>query len=480
MVKQFVDSAVSMGRRYQSPETGMLHFSEQGTDPNRHDLIPLYENFLFALALFKARTSETVEEGRALLARILNFQTETGGFPQHLHEFPEVRGDGVRLLHPLYLLLTDEATYLGKTASERTKEAAVKLLRSLKESEPKSFVRALLFAASLIQFGKLFSDSALTKQGDLLLEKLSIESKDSSFGSWYSPELIGETYLALQLLDSDLGVKGFEHFLPFVEESFARAQQAFALPAVKIEQRGSEPAATLYDLMIGQLTGNFSYRAFDSLPFQLKGGLFRASSRELKTLPLPFHKKRELAGCAAEVWQEPNFSAGALALYGPIPSELKRFFQPFRLLFGSEKLTHSLALQGGRLSRLETVRVENGFDLDIWIMEEPPQDDREKSHELIFFVDRMQDLSISLGALKATTFQLGDKVEIKTPNETLSVSFHHLEGDGRFMGHITPGNRPSQLLGQVGGSFEAFDWMIYLRTVRRTGAQHLKVEIRLS
>lgn len=73
------DLAVSAGRKRQSSRTKFVHDDET---------IPLYENFCFALALFRQKTAESVTEGKELINRLLSFQAPDGNFPVYLHDFP--------------------------------------------------------------------------------------------------------------------------------------------------------------------------------------------------------------------------------------------------------------------------------------------------------------------------------------------------------------------------------------------------------
>jgi hypothetical protein len=82
-----VDLALAAGRKRQSAKTGFVHAF--ATDDLALDTIPIYENFCFALALFRKKTSETILEGKELLERLFAFQTEDGNFPIYLHDFPK-------------------------------------------------------------------------------------------------------------------------------------------------------------------------------------------------------------------------------------------------------------------------------------------------------------------------------------------------------------------------------------------------------
>lgn len=73
------DFAVFAGYKRQSQRTFFVHIE---------DATPIYENFCFAFALFRQRTTESVTAGKELIDRLLAFQTEGGNFPIFLHEYP--------------------------------------------------------------------------------------------------------------------------------------------------------------------------------------------------------------------------------------------------------------------------------------------------------------------------------------------------------------------------------------------------------
>lgn len=76
---RLIDLAVSSGRARQSRRTGFVH---------QEETIPLYDNFCFALALFRQKTAEAVTEGKELIERLLAFQAPDGNFPVFLHDYP--------------------------------------------------------------------------------------------------------------------------------------------------------------------------------------------------------------------------------------------------------------------------------------------------------------------------------------------------------------------------------------------------------
>jgi hypothetical protein len=77
---RFLDLIISAGRRRLSSRTRFIHDGE---------VIPLYENFCFVLALFRQKTIESIVEGKDLLERLLAFQSKEGNFPLYMHDFPK-------------------------------------------------------------------------------------------------------------------------------------------------------------------------------------------------------------------------------------------------------------------------------------------------------------------------------------------------------------------------------------------------------
>jgi hypothetical protein len=73
---ELVKLAVQAGRKRQSPRTGFVHDGE---------VIPIYENYCCAFALFRQKTKESVLEGKALLERLLALQCT----PVFFHDFPK-------------------------------------------------------------------------------------------------------------------------------------------------------------------------------------------------------------------------------------------------------------------------------------------------------------------------------------------------------------------------------------------------------
>lgn len=100
-----------------------------------------------------------------------------------------------------------------------------------------------------------------------------------------------------------------------------------------------------------------------------------------------------------------------------------------------------------------SIAIEGGYS------EEVAEGELEKR----IYVSRHPDLSLRVNGKKSTTFHIEDTVQICTPEKTIDLSFEITRGSGKLFGHISQGNRASQLLDDT-----AYDWCISLRTLERT------------
>jgi hypothetical protein len=113
-----IDLAVRAGRKRQSPRTGFVHYYP-GFD-GFTDTIPVYENFCFALALFRLKTAEGVNEGKEIIDRLLAFRVD-GNFPIYLHEYPKTWDFKLdqKIAPILRQILRDFSTVLNSSFKEK-------------------------------------------------------------------------------------------------------------------------------------------------------------------------------------------------------------------------------------------------------------------------------------------------------------------------------------------------------------------------
>lgn len=104
---RMIDLVVAAGKARQSERTRFVH---------QEEVIPLYENFCFAFALFRQKTTETVTEGKELIERLLAFQAPDGNFPVFLHDYPRCFDHqmGLRVAPILIYLLRQFGSVLGE------------------------------------------------------------------------------------------------------------------------------------------------------------------------------------------------------------------------------------------------------------------------------------------------------------------------------------------------------------------------------
>lgn len=206
-------------------------------------------------------------------------------------------------------------------------------------------------------------------------------------------------------------------------------RQLYVGPLGDERQRKGEIETTLFDLFMG------------------------SSPRILK--PHPIHLHASLVFSQEEGKERFNVSRA-------IPQPVGKGFHIYRKVWKEGGHLHTLVCQDKNI-----IQEENVFTYP----EEIP--DEKSRMELSFYTDRAEEKTILINGKKGTTFKLGDTLSVITPDKTLNFSFKLLEGEGDFLGHLSFGNRPSQL--EVHG-FTAYDWKIGMRSLRRTAKVKLLLQ----
>lgn len=99
--------------------------------------------------------------------------------------------------------------------------------------------------------------------------------------------------------------------------------------------------------------------------------------------------------------------------------------------------------------------------------------------EVALFCDVSAETELFIENRKGSVFRLGEHPAIKTPELTIDLQFELIEGTGNFCGHIYRSNRSTQVACKGPLMYEAFDWQIGLRTLRREKCK-IKVILQLS
>lgn len=138
------------------------------------------------------------------------------------------------------------------------------------------------------------------------------------------------------------------------------------------------------------------------------------------------------------------------------------------LLWKGEEKLHSLTAPKG-------TRTADG-----WIFHLP--DGVEIGRELVFetalFCDVSSETELFIEGKKGSVFRLGETVSIHTPLKNIDLRFELVEGEGTFCGHLLRGNRPNQISQAAVKDYEAFDWVIGLRSLRRSSPCTISVSLR--
>lgn len=486
-VRQLTEIAISAGRNFQSPQTGFIHHYYRHTDENDRHTIPVLENFLFALALLRSRDSDNIAEAKSIISKLIHFQNKIegkffGSFPTYLHEYPDCKdySSSVHILPIFYWILKQFAVALGNDLKQDVIKSARALLlynENISKDKEYPFQWRIKYAAACKAFGELWDDNELKKKGTEALEGLKNETMKPEFGSWLAPAHIADTLVALQMAYSNIGNSPWNYFWEYLSSSWSDKAFCYTGPKVKDIQWNEEPLAGLYDLFLGYFTGNYSYRAFASHPHQLHAALIQPVTEKLPSVSLPFGLQGKVVDYNWEIKQDISHTLSAIQKVALDPSSDKGV-HPFFLAWGDATRTHSLVCQGGNSTFIDYKVLPNGVDLLFSLFETVQVEDKEKSREILFFVDMHEGLKIEVNEKAATSFQLNERISLISPKFRINLTFILEDGEGRFLGHIMPGNRLSQINIKGENRFKAYDWEIALRTVRRKVPCRIKVEIR--
>lgn len=484
--KQLVHLAIAAGRSLQSSQTGFLHYNYRQIDYPFRDTIPLYENFLFALALLRDRTSENFNEGKSIFLKLLNFQSfeeegTMGNFPVYLHQYPLCadRDLGARLLPIFYWALRTFPIALGPELRERLNTAARLALNhclQVQNEQKTALPIAILTACSQEAFGRLWQEKELETAGIQALETLRprVESEECSL--YFCPGSLGQVLAGLQMVFESFVKSAWSAFWERLCLLWHVQLAAYVGPALKVPQAGEEAEPTLFDLYMGFFSKRFSQAAFVNRPYQLQGALIQPSRDTVEQPSLPFEYRGKLGQRAWQFRQEERYAVALLQKERSEPAT-DASYSPFRLVWGDVNIAHSFALQGGNTEHISYSLLDDGVNLFCSLPKEVPTEAKQRNRELLFFVDAHEDLELRVNGEKATTFRVGDTVLLRSSLIEIALVFT-VEGRGEFFGHLSLGNRPAQVQTEGESRGKAFDWQIFLRTVGREPEAHVKVAIK--
>ena len=411
---QTISYAINAGRALQKEQTGLIHYCYQSNDGVTHDTIPTIENGCFALALFRSRLADNVLEGKAIIEKLLSFEQE-GHFPVYLHEYPDIT-DTLQGLRLLPILFW----LLADFSHVIEKSLVAKMHRSVDQ---------IISSAKKID---------LPKWAEARLDALNgkIGSMPESVHEW------GEALINMQIAEKQGAC--IDSVIEAVFTHWHGVLHIYTGPALRRHHEGGEPELTLSDLFLSAWQKEFPKRAERLRPIHLRGAIIRP----LKETP-----------------------------------QLSEKADPFVRFDSEEESTLFIAWQGSEKTHTfvfckKNMTVTGEESEFIAHFPEEISDKEDKLIEMNFFVDYHKDHEIFIEGEKATTFQMGQEVEIRCKEGSIKLT---ITGEnGRFFGQIMRGNRPSQHIPKSEKLFSALDWRIGVRTISREEDASIRVRVKQS
>ncbi len=416
-----VELNLAAAKKRKSSQTGFIHYCYASLPEDRQDTIPLYENFCYVLALFRSRLSEHVLEGKALLEKLIAFEVG-GNFPIYIHDYPECkdRSLSLHLLPALHWMLHDFSPVLGESLSVQLQE----------------LISRILFHAQRIHGERPLSNAAWVKW------KAYAEPEALESFTFTSAEGWADYLIALQMAESK--GKSIEEDLNRVRLQWNPHLHVFLGPQA---QEKTEPKLTLFDLFFGHDRHSYAERSLSDHPVHLLASLVHSMT--------------------------PSVSDQSARAIAQLTTDDPR--QGYALFWGDREMTHSIVCDH-RNSAMQAQLSENGAVLNLTLPEgwEPSE---QPELPLALFCNLDDAHAIAINDQKATAFQLGDLITVTSGEHRIQIRFTCAEGEGVFFGHLLRANRPTQQSCQGALRFEAYDWQISIRTIRRTSRCVLTVSI---
>jgi hypothetical protein len=473
--RQLNDLALEYGRSLASRQTGFLHLCHERREEEPHLTIPVIENLLYALALFRSRTVEHVGEGKLLLEKLLGFQnhlsesSDFGNFPVYLHEYPACR-DRTIAVHAAFLLLAllkEFSSILSPLFVEMLSQAVKSSLQyawSHYQSRLPPCPLAIKLAAASIALNQVRGDPSFLQQGENAL--VHILNEGLSHELLYCPAHLGSALCSLGLIERG-DEKAWKPLQQFAQEAWHPELCCYIGPAYREWQVGLEPQPTLYDLYMSCATGKLSPR------------LSKRASVHLEALLIPFAERMMQPPASSPIegfYKTSLLGYGLLGATTHVNPIWEKGYHPFRLLWGSAEQVHSLVCQQGgcypQIEKKDDRRIDFIYSLGM-----PESGDEKERREIIFYLDAGEEREFLVSGERSSTFRLGETVSICGPQLTFQFQFFLEEGEGKFLGHRMLGNRPSQLEVKGQKRFHAYDWVLFLRTVDREQPCRLRVAL---
>ena len=470
-------------RQFQSSQTKLIHwhYCDSRLDQVRES-IPFVENFLFVLLLLKQRNLTAVAEAKELLERLIEFvHDENGGqcFPRYMHDFPKCgdRGLGTEVAPTLILILRFYHHGLGKELRQKMTDILEGLLSFAwvkHEERPLPFDRQCLLIACSFECDRLKGSQEYHSK---YLRSVSHLVENVNKEVLFSSNFLGALFFAMQLSEDFSSELSKWKRMELISELWDSERQCYFGPAFYERQWDKHTDLQFYDLMM-------TYKNLGDVDQDLQlvdlSQVLRLAWLEPRQVK-DFVQKDEF--CFVEenddfhIERNKKYALATLKKEAGLGSSKYKGLHPLRILWTEEGKTRNFVCQAPKaavhFSKVAEKQWQAFFDLEGALED----DSWQGRQELAFYCDLQEKVEIRVEGHTATTFRLGEQVSIGASGLRVSLQVDLEEGEGRFLGHIFPGNRPAQLKNQGEYRFDAYDLQIFLRTIDRQEPCRIRVTL---
>lgn len=455
----FVEKNIEIASRYFDEKTQLIYFDEE--DP--YDLEPkkasLLMNFGYVFALFRTKNHENILKAMSVLKRLLYFQIKAkkagyGGFPKYIHQYPNAY-DKRACVH-IYVILYKLNKLFSKVLEKNLRKDLENALSRLKK-----FI-------SMMDLN-IGYEPDIEPLVSLILEK-TLNKKPFVISSKHL-----ETFVYMNVFSNEAAK-------PYLDENkyyWNSKLNVFVGPFFNEHFEKMHLRPTLFNLFINANFGTSPSQSLDNHYVYLLAALVLTASSEEKvsesiSKTFLFH---EMNAC---LLNDKRSSLFYFKNFRPKENDCyTNGFHVFSYLFGSSSENINSFVCQTKNMEISSLENEGVFSIDFTYPKIDIQEKKENS-ELNFYLFRNKDLQIFVDRKKATIFKLSEKLFIETLDRTLEISFSIVKGNGEVLGAISMGNRPSQMHSKAVSDYEAFDWKISLRTLRRDEGFTINMKMKVS
>lgn len=476
-IRKLLDTALLRGNKLLSDQTGYLHLKYHALEEEIQYPIPLIENFLYTLLLFRTKSIENITIAKSFLERLLHFQSENGSFPVYLHEYPECKDhyQAVYLIAPLYWILEGFHHVLGQELKSKLlnalKKLQVNLLKLLEEKTPPLFMRAYIAGGSFA-LGRFLKDPKMMDQADKLFKDFkAIENE------FLSPNELSHLIIASQMVHPDVSESFIKGLFNYLLKTWDAKRLCYTGPAIQEFQSGFEPKSSFYDLFMGYLTGSFSKRSLNDRESILEVSLIQATNDQIQVSNEVQEDIIHVENTQCKVFIGSNYSYSFIDPSMLSEKYKQKGFSPFKFKWGNEDRLHTIALEGLNCQTVSCDHHGDSFEFIFDLGQTPQFDEKETCREISFYFDLFESTLFTVEGVRATLFELSDHLELEMNGTKFGLKFELLDGDGQFLGHFMRGNRPSQMANKGQQRFSAYDAQVFLRTIRRNSNETCRIKV---